>query len=196
MRQAGDAIQIYWLSGYIFFGASERLFERIRDDIETQAPRRVDYLILDFSMVKGADTAAVASFAKLRNHCNRQGTTLVYSASTSADHKALEHGPFFGGKTRHRAFGDLSLALARCEDQLLARAEIDLGTGLTGFEPSLQRRLGPRVSAAEFVAYPGRKDVDGPRILYRQGEPADTIDGVAAGSLAVDFARQDGKTYA
>ena len=30
---AGDAIQIYWLNGYLFFGSSESLFERIREDV-------------------------------------------------------------------------------------------------------------------------------------------------------------------
>jgi len=194
LRQAGDAIQLYWLSGYIFFGSSERVFERIRGDIESLAPRRVDYVILDFSMVKGADSSAFASLAKLRNFCNRQGTTLVYSALSPANRRALELGDFFGGKSRHRAFADLNLALAWCEDQLLAKVKLDSGTGLAGFEPWLQHQLGPKVRAAEFVAYLERKDADGPQILYRQGEPADTIDFVAVGSLAIDIAKQDGES--
>ena len=38
LRQNGDAIQLYWLSGYIFFGSSEGLFERIQADL---SPRKV-----------------------------------------------------------------------------------------------------------------------------------------------------------
>jgi SulP family sulfate permease len=34
LRSVGDAVQLYWLSGYIFYGSSEGLFERIRGDIE------------------------------------------------------------------------------------------------------------------------------------------------------------------
>jgi SulP family sulfate permease len=194
LHQAGDAIQLYWLSGYIFFGSSERVFERIRDDIESRAPRRVDYVILDFSMVSGADSSAVASLAKLRNFCNRQGTTLVYSALSPANRSILELGGFFGGTSRHRAFADLNLALAWCEDQMLAQVQFDTGRGLAGFEPWLQQRLGPDVSAADFVAYLERKDADGPQVLYRQGEPADTVDFVAVGSLAIDVAKQDGES--
>ncbi len=194
LRQTGDAIQLYWLSGYIFFGSSERVFERIRGDIESLAPRRVDYVILDFRMVSGADSSAIASLAKLRNFCDRQGTTLVYSSLSPANRRALELGGFFGGKSRHQAFADLNLALAWCEERLLATANLDTATGLAGFEPWLQHQLGPSVRAADFVAYLERKDTDGPHILYRQGEPADTVDFVAVGSLAIDIAREDGES--
>ena len=33
LAETGDAIQLYRLSGYIFFGSSEGVFERIRNDI-------------------------------------------------------------------------------------------------------------------------------------------------------------------
>ena len=58
----------------------------------------------------------------------------------------------------------------------------------------VQQQLGSQVNAADFVAYLERKDIDGPQVLYRQGEPSDTIDLVAAGSLAVDVAKPDGQS--
>jgi SulP family sulfate permease len=48
LRTAGDAIQLYRLSGYIFFGSSESVFERIRADIDSLQLRRVSYVIPDF----------------------------------------------------------------------------------------------------------------------------------------------------
>ncbi len=193
LREIGDAIQLYWLAGYIFFGSSERVFERIRGDIESLAPREVAYVILDFGMVSGADSSAVASLAKLRNFCDQQGTTLVYCSLSPANRAALELGGFFGGKSRHRAFADLNLALAWCEDRLVAKANLD-ETSLAGFEPWLQHQLGPSVSAADLVAYLERKDADGPQILYREGEPADTVDLVAVGNLAIDIATDNGES--
>ncbi|MFI4953271.1 MAG: SLC26A/SulP transporter family protein [Burkholderiales bacterium] len=193
LREIGDAIQLYWLAGYIFFGSSERVFERIRGDIESLAPREVAYVILDFGMVSGADSSAVASLAKLRNFCDQQGTTLVYCSLSPANRAALELGGFFGGKSRHRAFADLNLALAWCEDRLVAKANLD-ETSLAGFEPWLQHQLGPKVSAADLVAYLERKDADGPQILYREGEPADTVDLVAVGNLAIDIATDNGES--
>jgi len=189
LREIGDTIQLYWLSGYIFFGSSERVFERICGDIEALPPRRVAYVILDFGMVSGADSSAVLSLAKLRNFCDQQGTTLVYCSLSPANRAVLERGGFFGGKSQHQAFADLNLALAWCEDRQLAKANLDKNTGLAGFEPWLQRQLGTDIRLAEFIAYLERKDTNGSQILYREGEPADTIDLVAAGNLAIDIAK-------
>jgi len=192
--EAGEAIQLYWLSGYIFFGSSEGVFERIRGDIELLPPRRVAYVILDFGMVSGADSSATVSLAKLRNFCQKQGMTLVYCSLSPTIHWALERGGFFGGKSPHHFFADLNLGLAWCENQLLGKANLDTDTGLAGFEPWLQQQLGERAKAADLLAYLERKDVDGSQILYREGEPADNVDLVAAGSLVIDIAKDSGES--
>ena len=194
LRQVGDAIQIYWLSGYIFFGSSEGVFERIRGDIEALPAGQVADVILDFGMVTGADSSAIVSLAKLRNFCDQRGTTLVYCALSPAICAALKRGGFFGGKKEHQAFEDLNLALAWCEDRLLAKANLDADMGLAGFEPWLQHQLGARVRVTDLLAYLERKDVDASQVLYREGEPADTIDLVAAGSLAIDVANENGES--
>ena len=194
LRETGDAIQLYWLSGYIFFGSSEGVFERIRGDIEALPARRVAYVVLDFGMVSSADSSAIVSLTKLRNFCDRQGTILVYCAMSPAIRAALQHSGFFGGKSRHQVFTDLNLALAWCEDQMLAKANVDTDPGGAGFEPWLQHQLGASVRAADLIAYLERKDTDGSQILYREGEPADTVDLVAAGNLAVDIAKGDGES--
>lgn len=194
LRAIGDAVQLYWLSGYIFFGSSEGLFERIRDDIEAALPRRVAYVILDFSMVSGADSSAFVSLAKLRNHCNQRGTTIVYCSLSQASLVALTRGGLLGGKSRHRAFADLNAGLAWCEDRLLAEGKIDVDTELSGFPSWLQRQLGANVKSADLIAYFDQRHVDASAVLHRQGEPADTIDIVAAGRLAVDVTTSSGNS--
>jgi sulfate permease, SulP family len=194
LREVGDAIQIYWLSGYIFFGSSEGLFERIRDDIEVLPPHRVAYIILDFGMITGADSSVFVSLAKLRSFCGQQGTVLVYCSLSPANRMALERGGFLGGKSQHQAFADLNLALAWCEDRLLAKANIDTNTDLGDFETWLQHQLGASVRSKDLAAYLERRDIDGSQILYREGEPADTLDLVSAGHLAIDIARRDGES--
>ena len=56
LRERGDAIQIYWLSGYIFFGSSDRVFESIRADVNAKPPGFMKFVLLDFSGVTGADS--------------------------------------------------------------------------------------------------------------------------------------------
>ena len=193
LREAGAAIHLYWLSGYIFFGSSEGMFERIRNDIATSPADRVAYIILDFGKVSGVDTSAVMSLAKLRNLCGRQGIALVYCSLSSPIHAAFERAGFFGRKSPSLAFADLNLALAWCEDKLLAKAKLDVNTSLAGFEAWLQRQLGAAVKPADVIAYLERRDTDGSQVLYREGEPADTLDIVAAGHLKVEIAKGDGE---
>jgi len=194
LRETGDAIQLYWLSGFIFFGSSESVFERVRDDIQALARGQVAYVILDFGMVSGADSSAIAGLAKLRNFCNKHYVTLVYSSLPPGLRATLQLGGLFGGKSRHRAFADLNLALAWCEDSLVAKANLGTQKDLASFESWLQHQLGTAVRAADLVGYLERKDADGPQILYREGEPADTVDLVAAGNLAIDIAIENGES--
>ena len=44
------------------------------------------------------------------------------------------------------------------------------------------------------MAYLERKDIADSQVLYREGEPADTVDLVAAGKLAVAIAHGDGRS--
>src|ERR1051326_797379 len=191
LRAVGDAVQLYWLSGYIFFGSSEGLFERVRGDIEAALPRRVAYVILDFAMVPGADSSAFISLAKLRNYCNQYGTTVVFSSISPAIRDALARGGFIGGKSRHQAFTDIHVAIAWCEDRLLAEASVKVDGDFASW---LQHQLGGNIKPADLIAYLERKDLDGPTVLHRQGEAADSIDLVAAGDLAIDVATRSGET--
>jgi SulP family sulfate permease len=194
LSENGDAVQIYWLAGYLFFGSSEGVFERIRGDIVALPPGRVAYVILDFGMVSGADSSASVSLTKLHNFCEQRGVTLVYCALSPAILWTLERVGIFGSKIRQSAFADRNLALAWCENQVLAKAKVDTNTGLAGFDTWLAQQLGERVRSADLMAYMERKDVEGSRIIYREGEPADNVDLVAAGSLAIDIAKGTGET--
>ncbi|HJU21979.1 MAG TPA: SulP family inorganic anion transporter [Casimicrobiaceae bacterium] len=193
LREWGEAIQLYWLSGYIFFGSSEGLFERIRGDIELRPPRTVAYVVLDFAMVPGADASAVMSLTKLHHFCDRHGITLVYCSLSAGTRVLLEVGGLFSADSAHRAFGDLDVGLAWCEDQLITAQCLDRDADLTGFESWLSQQLGPSANVSDLMTYLERKRTEGPEIIYREGEPADTVDLVAAGNLTVHVAKGEGE---
>jgi SulP family sulfate permease len=192
LRQNGDTIQLYWLSGYIFFGSSEGLFERIQADIRKLSPRKVGYVLLDFGNVSGSDSSAVLSLGKLRNFCARQGAALVYCSLPAASHKVLERSGFFRGKNPCQVFEDFQTALSWCEGQMLAKSDIVIDTSQAGFEVWLQQRLGPTASVPDLIGYLDRKEIGGPQVIYREGDAADTVDLVAAGNLNVDMATENG----
>ncbi|MDQ6621796.1 MAG: SulP family inorganic anion transporter [Pseudomonadota bacterium] len=191
LREAGDAIHVYSLSGYIFFGSSESVFERIRSDIEADPNRRFAYIILDFSRVSGTDASALASLAKLRNLCDRRETSVIYCSLPKATRTALQHAGLLQGKGSHEPFSDVNVALAWCEDQLLAGTEFSPQTE-AAFQSWLQEQLGPSLSAADLLRYLERKQLDPAQVLYQAGDPADSVDIVAAGSLAIEITTEAG----
>jgi sulfate permease, SulP family len=192
LRESGEAIQLYWLTGYIFFGSSEGLFDRIRGDIELRPAHLVAHVVLDFAMVSGADASAIMSLIKLRNFCDQQGITVVYCSLSRGHRAALEQSGFFGVHSAHRAFADFDVALAWCEDQLIAKQQLECEANATGFEAWLQQQLGASVQVADVMPYLEQKRIAGPETLYREGEPADTVDLVAAGNLTVDISKRGG----
>lgn len=193
LSKNGDDIQIYWLSGYIFFGSSEGIFERIKVDIEALHPRQVAYLILDFSLVSGADTSTIVSLGKLRRFCKERNTTLVLCSLSTISHAALERGGFLDRRHPQQVFCDLNYALAWCEDQMLAEAKLEVDVTLNGFKAWLQRQLGSSSGSADLMPYLERKDVDDEQVIYRQGDSAETLELVSVGRLNVEVTDNSGK---
>jgi len=194
----GDAIQIYWLNGYIFFGSSEAVFERVRRDLGAQPGRQNRHVVLDFGAVTDADVSATISLAKLRNFCTKQGVSLVLSSLAPPIRRALERDGFFAALGQQAAFGDVSAALAWCEDQVLAAVPGDADGGGTstegGFDAWLQEQLGSDVAVGDFLGFMEHRDVAGGTVLYRQGDAADEIDLVASGRLVIDLLGNGGQT--
>jgi SulP family sulfate permease len=191
LAEHGEAIQIYRLSGYVFFGSSEAVFERVRDDMRAVPAGRVQYVVVDFGLVSGVDSSATSSLAKLRNLCRKQKAVLACCGMSPTIQRALDRDGLLDPKTAP-AFDDLNAALAWCEERLLARAGLDHPTSVETFEPWLREQLGDTVSTADFVAYLERRDVADGHVLYRQGDPSDGIDLLASGTLAVDIAAAGG----
>jgi SulP family sulfate permease len=80
LRALGPALQVYELGGYLFFGSSEGLLERVRADLDMTlrhaAARAEDaiavrWVLLDFSGVTGADTSAGLSLSTLAHLVRR-----------------------------------------------------------------------------------------------------------------------------
>jgi SulP family sulfate permease len=167
----------------------------------------VRFVILDFHRVSRADASAALSLLKLRHVCRRQGVVLVFSAVAPGIDAALARDGVYAGRDDPqvpRPFDDVNAALAWCEERVLATAGAEPGvdqglqgdaTDEAGFAAWLRRELGAQVPVEDFLARLQRRRFDTAATVYCQGDPADAIDLVAAGRLAVELVGPDGRRH-
>lgn len=186
LLEQGDRIHIFWLAGFIFFGSSNGILEKIRDVlvIDTDRPHR--FAVLDVTDVSGFDTSAMLTLIKLRNHCTEAGVTLVFAGASSRMEASLGHVGILGASEPHRSFASRNDAIEWCEDKVLQLASADPDTGAEAdLADWLTAELGSSARASRMTGYLERRALPPGTVLYEQDTPSDTIDLVVSGSVAV-----------
>ena len=192
LREEGKRVHVFWLSGFIFFGSSNGLFERIKRVIEAQRDKPVGFIVLDFSAVPGLDTSAVLSLVKLRNYCEENDVTLGFSGLSESMRVSFERAGFFGATRAHQVFGSRNEAVEWCEDMLLMHHEV--GAASThSFESWLQSELGGTVEFARIASYMQCQELGNGEFLFHQGEPSDSIVLQESGCVAITIIDEHGR---
>jgi SulP family sulfate permease len=193
LQDEGDRIHVFWLSGFIFFGSSNGVFESIRDAIRATGDRKRRFAVLDFADVSGFDTSALLSLVKLRNFADDHRLTLAFAGLSTRMSAALEHLRLFDAPSIHRRFATRNEALEWCEDEVLTESKSgERSTTSDGLEGWLAAEIGNRDMAHRLAHYFERRDLTAGTVLYTQGSPADTIDLIATGLIAVSVASEPG----
>jgi SulP family sulfate permease len=191
LREEGERLHVFWLSGFIFFGSSNGLFERIRRAIDAQDERPVGYVVLDFSSVPGLDTSAVLSLIKLRNYSNENGVTLVFSGLSQAMKTSFHKAGFFTSGQPHQVFASRNEAVEWCEDMLLMYHEVGEASAHS-FESWLTAELGT-ADMSRILPYLDRHEIGIGEPLFRQGEPPDSVEILASGCVAITIEDELGR---
>lgn len=192
LREHGHRIHFFWLSGFIFFGSSNGLFEQVRRTLDARKDPRPPFLILDFSAVPGLDTSAVLSLVKLRNYCDEHKAMLVFSGLTDQMRKSFEKAGFFAEGSRHRSLPGRNEALEWCENMLLRDFDAELA-GEDSFDDWLHKELGQDIDIRRLTAYFERLDFDPGDAVIEQGAPGDSVDLLASGGVAIVFHDEHGR---
>jgi SulP family sulfate permease len=150
-------------------------------------------VVLDFSAVPGLDTSAVLSLVKLRNYCEEHGVTLGFSGLSEAMRVSFEKAGFFESTRPHQVFASRNEAVEWCEDMLLMHHEV--GAASThSFESWLRAEFGGAAEMSRIAAYLQRHELDAGEVLFRQGEPADSIEILASGRLLITAKDEQGRS--
>ena len=192
LREEGERVHVFWLSGFIFFGSSNGLFERIRRAIDAQDEKPVGYVVLDFGAVPGLDTSAVLSLIKLRHYCNEHGVTLAFSGLSEVMRTSFQKAGFFAAEQSHQVFATRNEAVEWCEDMLLMHYEVGEAS-VHSFEGWLTAELGGAADMTRIAPYLERHELKVGEALFRQGEPPDSVEILASGCVAITIQDQEGR---
>jgi sulfate permease, SulP family len=192
LREEGRRVHVFWLSGFIFFGSSNGLFERIKRVIEGQRDKPVGYVVLDFGAVPGLDTSAVLSLVKLRNYCEEHGVTLAFSGLSEAMQQSFGKAGFFAEDRPHQLFGSRNEAVEWCEDMLLLYHEVG-DASAHSFESWIGKEFGGEVDFSRMACFMEREELDKGAFLFRQGEPSDSVVLQASGCVAITIIDEHGR---
>jgi SulP family sulfate permease len=184
LRALADRVQILRVSGFVFFGSTNRMLERIRRRVEAGPPR---FLVIDLRRVTGVDSSAVVAFVKVMRLAEANGFEVVLTGTSDPVRRQLERGGVLETEGVLRFEPDLDRGLQRCEDALLtatgaaASGDDDPLAGLQGLPPGLAPYL-ERVSLPEGT------------VLLHQNEPPGDVYVLASGHLGVRTVTPEGNT--
>ena len=117
LRQYGERVRGYELSGYIFFGSSATLVESLKRALTGGGKSLA--LLLDFSGVSGFDISAINNFHRLGLNARAAGTTIAVTSASTDFEEALKRNLPSGALENIRFFEDLDHGLEWCEDHLI-----------------------------------------------------------------------------
>ena len=186
---AGRRILVYELQGGLYFATAEQLLRRISADAE-----EASFIVLDSHRISRADHSALMLLRDMSRSLAESGKRLLLAGLT--DHIRTDWLALPGDDDRRSmCFGNVDEALEYCEnllitevdpaalakDKLLLLSEMDILRKLT---PAQISRLEPYITQATYAA--------GDRII-REGNTADRLYMLAAGSTAVNVGLSDSK---
>ncbi|MDE2006731.1 MAG: SLC26A/SulP transporter family protein [Rhodospirillales bacterium] len=189
LRDAGAAIRLLRLQGYLFFLNVTALAEALPPAGPPAGPR---FVIVDFRAVAGMDSSAAMTLRRVYQIAHDRGFALILT----------------GLSPRLRArFDRLGLPIAspgvpaqETEDRALRYAEARLleAASATAPEPPasfaalLGATLGEAVAPERVAPYLDHATLSEGAVLIRQGEASDTMSLIASGRVAVRLERPEG----
>jgi sulfate permease, SulP family len=195
LDERGEQVMILELQGYIFFGTSNLLLNRIRARLiaDVRAPLR--FVLLDFRRVTGIDSSVSLSLDKLVQYGRAYDLTLIVTGL--AQHL---RGPFErlapAGEEQARPIRieeDLDHGLEYAENRLLATSPAG-GGAVESLEAELREAGGDESEIALLMRRAERRTYVIEEPLISQGDQSDDIFYIERGAVTVRVVLAGGRT--
>ncbi len=183
MAARGDAVSIIKLSGFMFFGTSDSIVQRIVAMAAGKTPGHW-YAVLDFSHVTGLDSSTALSFERLRRVAGRHQFEVVFAGLGVLASRLATSGLDLSAKPFHSE-ATLEAALRWVEGRVLGPEPSAAADEQVSAQASLALLLGDEELAGSISSYLSRVEFGAGERLIQQGERAEDIYFIEAGQGTV-----------
>lgn len=193
LTEKGGSIEVIRLQGYLFFGTADRVVDLVRRRLADEDKTPLDFVLLDFDHVSGADSAAISCFVKIRKLIEPIEVVVVF---TSLDAELRNHlelaGIAFDLDPLMRVDDDLDHALEQTEEFILKTSGVDVsGQDLVSQFTAI---LGPHPKIADLIGQMTKTHMTPDTYLIHQGDSSGDVYFVGSGRVRVEVELPDGKS--
>ena len=187
LAQHGREIQGMALQSYLFFGSANRLYMRVKALLAERGECR--FLLFDFRLVTGLDSAATYSFSQIKDAAAEKGARLVLVNLAPDLERLFRVAGFLGEGVKIAS--TLDKALEHCERQLIA-AYKPPASEVHSLRIWLGRALNDPGLAATLAQNCARREFAEGDVIARQGEEARCMHFILEGRVGVFVRQRDG----
>jgi SulP family sulfate permease len=183
IKRLGECILILRLQGFIFFGTSQSLVNRLNERLKDTSQGKLRFLILDFQHVTALDASALFSFVRLKQLASANQFRLVFTDINKDLRMRLAPSGLDEDEVTIRIQPTMDYGMEWCESKLLAEeggSTIIRGGTLHG---QLKRLLPSEGHVEKFMSYLERQEKEEDGILINQGDPPDCMYFVDSGAV-------------
>ena len=187
LAREGGRAAIFHLEGFLFFGTATRLRNELVARLD-QADPRLDFVVLDVRRVTGIDASAARALTAVHEACGRVGAILLICGQSDPVAATLRRAGLGDGAAEPCRFASCDAAMRFVEDAILAQAQ-DLPATEVMFFDRL-RRDHPDFRPERWLQV---RQISRGTVLFEEGEPADCMVLIEAGTLRADHRLPDGR---
>ena len=194
LKEAGQAIYILKLQGFIFFGTASHLLEKIRTRYANSKLSPLRFVVLDFRRVTGLDSSAIFSLRKAEQMGQKRGFVIILCHASAELVSELHYSQEqLDGNGSLRLYPDLDHGLEACENEMLKLAPASSQPGLRLVDQLAE--LWPKhVNPAGLLPYLERQEFPAQAHLIVQGETSNGLYFIESGHVTARLEFTDGRT--
>jgi len=193
IKRLGDSILILRLQGFIFFGTSQGLVNRVRQRVMETSSGKLRFLLLDFQHVTALDASATFSFVRLKQMADTHQFYLVFTDLSQTIQSNLSRHGLNENEKSIRVHPSLDYGMEWCETKLLLEEGGSTIIRAGSLRGQLRKLLPSAENVERFMSYLEKQEEEQYHILINQGDPPDCMYFVDSGEVTTRLAMPKGK---